>query len=109
MAAGIRVRARRALALMALAVPLLSGCDKRREALPQELLGTWVTDAPRYAGTSFTFQAPNTLLIQSAAANSPATARRIQALTGKFDSSKNATLYRIEYNEGGDDIDNWSH
>ena len=93
----------RALFAVCLLVPLLAGCN-RNELLPEALVGTWVTDAPSYAGRSFTFQAPNTLIIQAGENSSALNARKIRAVRGKFDSSKNATLYRIEYREAGQDL-----
>lgn len=93
----------RRLPVALLVVLSLSAC-RRPEQLPLELIGTWVTDEPRYAGRSFTLQAPSTLILQFGAGADSLSIRRIRAVHGKFDSSRNATLYRIVYREGRDDL-----
>jgi hypothetical protein len=94
----------RALFAVSLLVPLLAGCNRKKELLPAALVGTWVTDAPAYAGRSFTFQAPNTLIIQAGENSHASNSRKIRAVRGKFDADKKATLYRIEYREAGENL-----
>jgi hypothetical protein len=64
------------------------------ELLPEELLGVWVTDAPAYAERSFTLRRDS---VKFETGQGGQSGGRIKGLGVKWDRSRNATLYTVEY------------